>query len=143
MRAMERWLHKLWERLADIKESYPVQAAEYAVGKDLVPQPTFTWSVPYTLKKRDHIISAVNSRYFRRTHKFGIELPNTIEEALHVDKRTNTTYWRDAIAKEMKNVSIAFDILEGDRKVRIGFQFVKCHFVFDIKLGALIRKARL
>jgi hypothetical protein len=66
-----------------------------------------------------------------------------VEEALSIDKASNTTFWRDAIAKEMKNVSIVFDILEGDRKVPIGFQFVKCHFVFDIKLGTLIRKARL
>jgi hypothetical protein len=101
------------------------------------------WWVPYTLKKRDRIIAAVNWCYFRRTHKFGIELPKTVEEALSIDKASNTTFWRDAITKEMKNVSITFDILEGGRKVPIGFQFVKCHFVFDIKLGTLIRKARL
>jgi hypothetical protein len=101
-----------WERLADIKESYPVQAAEYAVARDLVPQPAFVWWVPYTLKKRDRIIAAMNSRTLRRTHKFGIELPKTVEEALQINKRSNTTFWRDAIAKEMKNVSITFDILE-------------------------------
>jgi hypothetical protein len=31
-----------------------------------------------------------------------------VEEALAVDETTNTTFWHDAIKKEMKNVMIAF-----------------------------------
>jgi hypothetical protein len=31
-----------------------------------------------------------------RTHKFGIEIPKSAGEALDIDKRTNTTFWKDA-----------------------------------------------
>ena len=36
-----------------------------------------------------------------------------MEEAYRIDKDTGTDYWTKDIAKEMSNVRIAFDILEG------------------------------
>jgi hypothetical protein len=45
-------------------------------------EPAFAWWVPFTLKKQESIISAVNKCYWKRTHKFGICLPHTVEEAL-------------------------------------------------------------
>jgi len=65
-------------------------------------------------------------------HKFGIRLPKTIEEALRIDAETNTTFWHDAIAKEMKNVRPAFEIIEGDAKVPPGYKEIPCHMVFDV-----------
>ena len=43
--------------LKDLKASYPVEIAEYAVANRLVEEPAFEWWVPYTLKKRGRIIS--------------------------------------------------------------------------------------
>jgi hypothetical protein len=48
-----------WERLADLKESNPVETAEYAVARGIQDEPAFNWWVNFTLKKREHIISAV------------------------------------------------------------------------------------
>ncbi len=45
-------------------------------------------------------------------HKFGIECPNTIENALEFDKHNDNTMWVDAIAKEMKNVQVPFNRLD-------------------------------
>jgi hypothetical protein len=47
----------------------------------------------------------------KRTHKFGIELPKTIKEALELDKKNGNTFWADNIAKEMKDACVAFKIL--------------------------------
>jgi hypothetical protein len=47
------------ERLADLKEHYPVEAAKYAVARGIKDKPAFTWWVNFTLKKRARIISAV------------------------------------------------------------------------------------
>ena len=45
---------------------------------------------------------------------------------------------------EMKNVRPAFETYEGEVKDLIGYQKIKCHFVFDVKLGeGFRRKARL
>ena len=60
-------------------------------------------------------------------------------EALAIDCRTGTTFWADAIAKEMKNVQIAFKFPE-DGVVPPGFTEIKCHMIFDIK-STLAREA--
>ena len=39
-----------WERLADLKESYPIQIVEYATGQGVDHEPAFAWWVPYVLK---------------------------------------------------------------------------------------------
>jgi hypothetical protein len=75
-----------WVRLADIKESNPVETAEYAVGNKLANEPAFKWWVPYTIKKRDRIIAKIKTRYLRKEQKFGIELPKTVNEALRLDQ---------------------------------------------------------
>ena len=44
----------------------------------------------------------------------------------------------------MKNVRPAFEVYDGDIKKLLDYQKIKCHFVFDIKLGeSFRRKARL
>jgi hypothetical protein len=54
------------------------------------------------------MIKTMKTRYAKCMHKFGIRLPQTIAEALAINQETNTTYWFDAIQKEMKNVCVAF-----------------------------------
>ena len=50
-----------WEALKDVKESYPVQLAEYAILHKISDEPAFAWWVPYVIKKRERIISKVKS----------------------------------------------------------------------------------
>jgi hypothetical protein len=61
---------------------------------------------------------------------------------LPIDSATNTTYWKDAINREIKNVDVAFQDLEDNEIVRVGYQFLKCHMIFDVKIGSLNHKAR-
>ena len=73
-------------------------------------EPAFNWWVTHVLKKRIRIISLVRKRiprYLKRKHKFGIELPTSVKDALEIDKNNGNTYWADAIATEMKNVRAA------------------------------------
>ncbi len=82
--------------------------------KGIEHESAFNWWVPHVLKKRDRIISLVckwTTHYLKRTHKFGIEVPKTVKEALALDCKNGNTLWADAIAKEMKEVRIAFNIL--------------------------------
>ena len=135
-----------WERLSNLKESHPVQTAEYAVAQGIDHEPAFNWWVPHVLKKRDRIIAQVkrrSARYLKRTHKWGLELPKTVEEALAIDKKNGNTFWADAIAKEIKNARVAFKKLEDGEEAPRGYQFVRCHMVFDIKMEDFQRKARL
>jgi len=133
-----------WETLADLKESYPVQVAEYAKAAGIDGEPAFAWWIEYVLRKRDRIIAKVTKRYAKITHKFGIEIPTSVEDAYEIDRRNGNTLWRDAIDKEMKNVKIAFKVMSDDDVVPPGFQQMTCHMIFDIKLSeGFRRKARM
>ena len=72
-------------------------------------RPAFAWWIRKVLQRRDQIIKKVKSRYWSRTHKYGIELPNLVEAALAIDRRTDTDFCRLALEKEMKSVMPAFD----------------------------------
>jgi hypothetical protein len=135
-----------WENLADLKESHPIETAKYAKILGIDHEPAFNWLVPHVLRNRDHIICLVrkqNPCYLKQTHKFGIELPKTVKEALELDKKNGNTFWADAIAKEMKDVRVTFKILLDGQSVPIGYQKIPCHIIFDIKMEDFGCKARL
>jgi hypothetical protein len=130
--------------LREMKETYPLQTAEYAVSHNISDEPAFRWWVPFTLRKRTRIIQKLgkkSNKYWHRTHKYGIELPKTVIEALEIDKRTGTTFWREAIDKEMRNVGVAFQFNSSD-SIPVGHKLIKCHMIFDVKMVGLVRKAR-
>ena len=62
-----------------------------AVCQSIDNEPAFAWWVPYTLRKRNWIIAAVNKQYIKSTHKFGIAVPMTIKRALEIDKENGNT----------------------------------------------------
>jgi hypothetical protein len=83
-----------------------------------------------------------NLRYLKRTHKIGIKLPKTIKEALALDKKNGNTFWADAIAKEMKDVSVAFKILLDRQSAPISYQKIPCHMIFDIKMEIFLAQSQ-
>ena len=132
-----------WERLIDLKQSYPLELAEYAIANGIDGTPAFSWWVPYVLRKRKRILAAVQSWYHKRTHKFGFEIPKTMRRALEIDKECGNTLWQDAIAKEMANVKVAFKVLPDGANDPVGHQYMDCHLIYEIKLDGFCRKARL
>jgi hypothetical protein len=127
--------------------------AEYAETNKIAHEPAFNWWVQHdVLRKRNWIISKVKSQYWRTTHKFGVRVPKTVEEALLIDDKTNTDLWRKALAKEMSKVRVAWrteddytpeQVQTGKAPTLIGYhQEIKCHVViFDVKMN-FTRKAR-
>ena len=141
-----------WETLKDVKESYPVQLAEYALHHQLTSLPAFAWWTPYVIKKRNAIIAKTKSKYWSRTHKFGIFIPKNVQQALNEDARNGNHFWWDGICKEMKNVKIAFELYDSDLNTndaiielkQKGYQQIDCHIIFDVKMGENFRrKARM
>ena len=115
--------------------------AEYATACDIAEHPALAWWVPYVLRKRNVIVSAVNSRVRKCSHKYGIEVPRSIKEALDFDRRNGNTFWADALTKEMGNVCVVFEILGPNDKPPVGWYKVSGHIVFDVKMD-FTRKAR-
>ena len=130
-----------WIPLKEMKESHPVEVAEFARARGIEDQPAFKWWVPYTLRKRDVILAAVKTRVRKATHKYGVEMPRTIQEAYKIDERNDNHLWRGAIQKEMKNIGIAFEVLGEGVPAPAGWSKVMGHLVFDVKMD-FTRKAR-
>jgi hypothetical protein len=127
--------------LADIKDSHPIEVAEYAIANKIVEQPAFAWWAKQTLKKRDRHIKKAKSLYWKRTHKFGVELPKSVAEAYTIDRRTSSKLWTLAVTREMLNVRLAFKFVDDDVMPAF-WKPVKVHMIFDVKMD-LTRKARL
>ena len=97
---------KSWIKLADMKESHPVEVAEYARARGIDKEPVFEWWVPHTLKKRQVILSALKKRIRKTTHKYGIEIPTSVEHAFELDRKNGNNLWKDALEMEMYNIGV-------------------------------------
>ena len=132
-------------KLKDLKNSNPVEVAEYAVANRVQDEPAFAWWVKTVLRRRNRIISKVKKKYmyWRTTHKYGVRVPKSVQEALQLDEINGNTLWRDAIKKEMSKAKVSWKTLDGvtpneARKGKvdelIGYQEIRNHIVFDVKM---------
>lgn len=88
-------------------------------------------------------------KYRRTTHKYGVQLPKTTEEALQLDRANGNNYLEKAIKKEMSKVRVAYkptdnrpeDVRAGKASDMVGYQEITCHMVFDVNMD-FTRKAR-
>jgi hypothetical protein len=130
-----------WVPLKDAKLTYPVQLAEYSIAAGVSDEPAFAWWVPFTIQKRNQITSKVKSKYWIRTHKFGIKIPKNVAEAKAFDLENGNTMWWDAICKEFAERSSSFEAWEKkSADIPVGYQEVKCHLIFDVKMGENFRR---
>jgi hypothetical protein len=107
-----------------MKESHPVEVAEFAKARGIADEPAFVCWLPYTLRKQEEILSAVKSRIRKVTHKYGINISTSLEHAYVIDKKNGDSFWKNAIDKEMHNVGVVFDILPDDKMVPVGWKKV-------------------
>ena len=131
-----------WLPLHAVKQSNPIEVAEYAVSREIQEEPAFIWWVSHVLKKRNHFISKLKTTVKNKQLKYGLKVPKSVKEALQIDKDNNNSFWSEAINKELRNVIVAFQLLEEGEPLPIGSTRIPYHFVFDIKFD-LTRKARL
>ena len=69
------------------------------MANDISEEPAFEWWVPYTKKKKNRIISKIKSKYYNRTHKYGIQIPKTVKEVIDIDNDNENTPWWDLLMK--------------------------------------------
>ena len=124
----------LWIPLSDLKESNPVEIANYSRSNKIDKEPAFGWWVPYTLKKARAIISAVQSRTRKTNHKYGIEIPRNDDEVTKLDAKNRDTYWRNVVNKEMRNVAVAYQVMEENERAPNDHIYVGFHMVYEVKM---------
>ena len=132
-----------WINLYELKESYPVDVAVYARVKEIDHKPAFKWWVPHTLRKMSSIVKSVKASMAKKNMKYGIKVPRMYAQACKFDiKENNGGLWEKAYRKEMKNVGIAFEILDEGARAPVGWKKSSVHLAFDEKMTGK-RKARM
>ena len=81
-----------WTALKDLKESNPIEFAEYMTAKGIQDEPSLSWWVLFTICRRYRMIEYVNSRVRKSSHKYGIQIPTSIEEKKKIIRKNGTTY---------------------------------------------------
>jgi len=75
-----------WLPLKDVKDANPLELAQYAVANGIAEELAFKWWVQEILKRKRKIIAKIKTKYWRTMHKFGIEIPKSVEHALWIDQ---------------------------------------------------------
>ena len=91
-----------WVALKDRKESNPVKVAENAVMNSLAEEPAFKWWIADVLRIRNRIVAKVKSKYWRTTHKFGIRLPTSVDDAFRIDEQNGNRVWQGRYAERYR-----------------------------------------
>jgi hypothetical protein len=81
-----------WEKLNELKESFPIEVAEYAVANGICDAPAFAWWFHKVLCKDHRIVKVVNSRCLKRTHCFWIEIPKTAKRSFEIDVNVGSNH---------------------------------------------------
>jgi hypothetical protein len=118
-----------------------VDVAEYVTARKLEDEVAFQWWVPYTLMKKARIIAAVKSRIKRKTHKYGIEVPQSVEDAFRIDRENGNNMWQQALALEMNSIGVVITSIRDGAAIPPGLTRTSGHVIFDVKMD-FRRKAR-
>ena len=82
-----------WVTLMDMKQSHPVEMAEFTMVRGISDKAVFAWWVPYTQRKRDVILSSVKTCIQKTTHKFGIKVPTNVAHVMEINRRNKNSLW--------------------------------------------------
>ena len=96
-----------WVKLKDIKESNPLQVAEYVLLQKIEKEFAFLWWVKHTIRTRDRIISMLKpNNLVRRGMKFGVVIPKDINHAIELGRIIDNDLWREAFQKEFQRLRL-------------------------------------
>ena len=124
-----------------LKEHKPVEVSEFPQAINISDKTDFCLWVLYKLIKRDRIIAAVYARVFCSTHKYGIEVPTSVDHPKRLDASNGNRFLQEAIDKYMISVAVAFEILDEGKLAPVGWIKASVNLVFDVNMD-FIRKAR-
>ena len=85
------------------------------------------------MQKRGVIISAPNLRIRKTTHKYGVNIPTSIEHGHRLNKENGNNFWRDANTTKMHNFGVKFEFLPEGQKSPVGWSKVTGHLIWDVK----------
>ena len=109
-----------WVPLSVLKESNPLMLADYVISMGIEKYPAFAWWIPSVTLKRKYIVKQIQHCIPKKSMKFGIIVPGSVNEAINLDKENGNTLWQDSIWKEINNVQVVFKLLEDKESLPVG-----------------------
>jgi len=91
-----------WLPLKMLKETNPVQVADYAHGNKIDMEPAFDRWVPMVLQLCNWTTKHAVNWHHCIGYKYGIPLPSSVADAEHLDKINGNMLWMDTLHKEME-----------------------------------------
>ena len=130
-----------------IAKDDPVTCAQYAIDNKLLNVPGWKRFRKYAKNKKvfQRLVTKAKKHSARTApvYQFGVEVPRSIKHAYELDEKSGTTFWQDAINKELQQLmdyKTFRDMGRGSRPPE-GYKNIRVHFVFAVKHD-LRRKAR-
>ena len=75
-----------WVPLKRLKGNNPIEVAKFTYARGIEKKPALDYWVPYTLRKRDAIISSITHTLRKIAHKYGVEILHNVDDAERIDK---------------------------------------------------------
>ena len=72
------------------KKRLPHRGCRIPSANKIDKKPAFAWGIPYVLSKRNRVIAAAKARRKKKSLKFGIKIPHTVERALEIYRESGT-----------------------------------------------------
>ena len=143
-----KWLggDKQWINMDDVRVHDPTAVIKYGQKENLLRTDGWEWVQAYLPMEEEVLLmaSAMNaSTKEGHKYKFGVRVPNSVKEALALDRVNGNTFWEDAIRMELKQICEydTFHVVE-DGVYLPGYKRIPYHIVFDVKFD-LRHKGRL
>ena len=104
-----------------LKYSNPVEVAQFGSARSIYSE--------YSC-----IIAAVIARTKRVFHKYGVQLPSTVQEAYEIDEGDGNTLWCDALNKGVEILKVAFDIFPNVKSPPVQYHKLSGHLIFYVRI---------
>jgi len=71
-----------------------VEVANYAIANSIDSEPALDWWTKDLLHKQKRLIKLSQKRAIQTGHKFGLQIPFAVMEALEIDQENNNNLWQ-------------------------------------------------
>ena len=124
-----------WVKLSELKESHHLETAEFAKSRGTDDESALVGTSYAEAEKRNHF------SHEDETTKNHSQIWHRDTNQRRSRRQNGNRMWKDALALEMFNVGVAFEILEEGQAAPLGWSKVSRHLIWDVKMD-FTRKAR-
>ena len=142
-----QWLggDKSWVKMSDLRLHDPLLVLRYGLRHKITRKPGWEWVENFV--NNDQELSQINHAYKvskEISYKFGVQVPNSTQDALRLDSLSEEKLWHKAIEAELQQINEyeTFRILEENEPIPPGYKRIPYHCVYDVKFDGR-RKCRL